>query len=292
MLRFNLEMPATPDKGAPKGDSKPIIKRGPIVTTPGKVSQDEVRAFLANQARAEQREKVLANAEYLDISNSKEGIEKWTESIGNLLWKNYYLNLSANQRKQGYVFHCPNDGEWLELEERIKEAEHFYVMLDKSEGEPQLVGFVEMKPLAKGFISRLKHVKENIDQVLDNSLNPLKITHLQLIVIDEKYRGLGLGKQLHHHAKKKALEDGYDVLLLEVPVVPSRNIRSLEFHETGLGMRQIAHTFEQEAYDPDAQHVFEIFIASLNKETRSKISAVLTPKAKTPRVPKKRPPKY
>ena len=64
-----------------------------------------------------------------------------------------------------------------------------------------------------------------------------KFLYVDRIVIDEKARGLGIGKQIYHGVFAKAAQDGVDKVTAEIDIIPY-NGPSLEYHEA-MGFREV-----------------------------------------------------
>jgi len=69
---------------------------------------------------------------------------------------------------------------------------------------------------------RLNHFREFFSTRVEGSF------YLDAICVDEKYRSKGIGKELLEHTKRKALDEGYNVLSL---IVFADNAKAINFYE-------------------------------------------------------------
>lgn len=248
------------------------------VSMPLKVHEGDMRSD--EESRIERKVVV----ESIDISSEPEFIDEWINAIGDLMWRNSHQRLTPSQRKGGYVYHVPKEGDWDGLRNLIESADQFLLMLNTADEGEELIGFIEMKELDRALVDQMTNVKGKVSQLLKQNLSD--VAHMQLIVIDENYRGRGLGKKLHYEARDQARKSGYKILFLEVPIMPDRNTVSYEFHEHGVHMLPVGQTVEEDPFFENTTHGFEIFIVGLIKAFKNKVRKAV--KAQSERRRKKR----
>jgi len=280
-LGIDIHLPVT----ARLSETRKMVERALVtlmlehnVRTPLRVHEGDM---LSDEESTIERRVVV---ESIDISNEPEFIDEWITSIGELMWRNSHQRLTPSQRKGGYIYHVPKAGDWAGLRSLIENADQFLLMLNTAEEEEELIGFIEMKELEQALVDRMTNVKGKVSTLLRENLSDG--AHMQLIVIDESYRGRGLGKKLHYEARDQARKSGYKILFLEVPIMPDRNTVSYEFHEHGVHMIPVAQTVEEDPYFENTTHGFEIFIVGLIKRFKNKVRKAV--KAHSERRRKKR----